>query len=62
MKLKLQPHHIAEIAERPQSRQWETDVRALMEHIEAIEEELQYANAFLASLPPIQWRNIVEEA
>ena len=63
MKLKLEPHHIAEISQRAGStpiRQWAVDVRALLEHIGAIEEELQERNAFIASLPPIDWRSAEE--
>jgi hypothetical protein len=66
MKIKLQPHHIAEIRSRLDARLADfrpvsaDDMRALLEHIEAIEEELHEADAFLASLPPIQWRDLEE--
>jgi hypothetical protein len=64
MKLKLAPHHIAEMKQRAETTvimQWSFDVLALVEHIEAIEEDIHEAREFIASLPPIPWRAYEEQ-
>jgi hypothetical protein len=68
MKIKLQPHHIAEIKTRVDAVQpgasralalpflshAAEDVRGLLEHIDALDEELREANDALASRPWVE--------